>query len=221
MLSLLCWDIVQSEVGGVGGHNLNLMSLDSNTHLDKSGSLLRHFTSYPTPHSSGVNVFNQDLSICDGVVVNAYVLPPISLIFLCCASFNRKSCCHISGSRAFSVTNLVANTKCYGSTKGIVSETFVRMTFNPLPSEVLCQCHLLGIRGRFLLARHIKLPLVTFPLLFSSCFSLYLWSQDCLLLQSPVHVVRISMTVIFVFVNIVGISVGMLCRTFQGSLRPQ
>ena len=70
------------------GHNLDLMSLDSNTHLDKSGSLLHHFTSYPTPHSSGVNVFNQDLSIGDGVVVNAYVFPPISLIFLCCVSFN-------------------------------------------------------------------------------------------------------------------------------------
>lgn len=81
MLSPLCWNMVQSEFAGVGGHNLDLMALDSNTHLDKSGSLLRHFTPYPTPLSPGVNVFNQDLSICDCVVVNAYVFPPISLIF--------------------------------------------------------------------------------------------------------------------------------------------
>ena len=39
MLSPLCWDMVQSEFNGVGGHNLDLMLLDSNTHRNKSGSL--------------------------------------------------------------------------------------------------------------------------------------------------------------------------------------
>ena len=35
---------------------------------------------YPTPNSSRVNVFNQDLSVCDGVRVNAFVFSPFSVI---------------------------------------------------------------------------------------------------------------------------------------------
>ena len=71
---------LQSEFGGLEGHNLDLVSLDSNTQRDKSGNPLHHFTTHPTPNSSGVNVFNQDLSLCDGVKVNAYVFPPFCLI---------------------------------------------------------------------------------------------------------------------------------------------
>ena len=56
------------------------MSLDSNVQRDWRGNSLKHFTPYPTPESSGVNVFNQDLSVCDGNRVNAYVFPPFSLI---------------------------------------------------------------------------------------------------------------------------------------------
>ena len=56
------------------------MSLDSNAQCDGKGNPLRHFTPYPTPGSSGVNVFNQDLSVCDGNHVNAYVFPRFSLI---------------------------------------------------------------------------------------------------------------------------------------------
>ena len=41
---------------------------------------LKHFTPYPTPGSSDVNVFNQDLSVCDDNRVNTYVFPPFSLI---------------------------------------------------------------------------------------------------------------------------------------------
>ena len=49
---------------------------------DWRGNPLKHFTPYPTPESSGVNVFNQDLSVCDGNRVNAHVFPPFSLIGL-------------------------------------------------------------------------------------------------------------------------------------------
>ena len=75
MLSSSCWDFVQFEFGGVEGRNLDLMSLDSNTQRDKSGN-----PPHPTPNSSGVNVFNQFLSLCDGFRVNAYVFRPFCLI---------------------------------------------------------------------------------------------------------------------------------------------
>ena len=80
MLSPTSWDLVQRHFGGANGHDLDLMSLDSNAQCDGKGNPLRHFTPYPTPGSSGVNVFNQDLSVCDGTHVNAYVFPPFSLI---------------------------------------------------------------------------------------------------------------------------------------------
>ena len=80
MLSPTSWDLVQRHFGGANGHDLDLMSLDSNAQCDGKGNPLRHFTPYPTPGSSGVNVFNQDLSVCDGNHVNAYVFPRFSLI---------------------------------------------------------------------------------------------------------------------------------------------
>jgi len=78
MVSSLCWDVVQSEFGDVEG--VDRVSLDSNTQWDKSGNPLRHFTPHPTPNSLGGNVFNQDISLCDGVGVNAYVFRPFCLI---------------------------------------------------------------------------------------------------------------------------------------------
>ena len=81
MLSPRCWQIVQAEFGGEKGHTLDLMALDSNVMRDRLGRPLKHFTPYPTPGSAGVNVFNQDLRDCDGVMVNAYVFPPFALIF--------------------------------------------------------------------------------------------------------------------------------------------
>lgn len=80
MLSKVCWEMVQKEIGGLCGHSLDLMSLDSNVQFDLQGRPLQHFTPYQTPGSAGVNVFNQDLTSCDGVVVNAYVFPPFSMI---------------------------------------------------------------------------------------------------------------------------------------------
>ncbi|KAL9985691.1 hypothetical protein ACROYT_G008124 [Oculina patagonica] len=71
MLSPRCWQIVQAEFGGERGHTLDLMALDSNVMRDKLGRPLKHFTPYPTPGSAGINVFNQDLRECDGIVINA------------------------------------------------------------------------------------------------------------------------------------------------------
>ena len=82
MLSPKSWEVVQRRFGGVNGHDLDLMSLDSNVQRDWQGNPLKQFTPYPTPGSSGVNVFNQDLSGCDGNRVNAYVFPPFSLFGL-------------------------------------------------------------------------------------------------------------------------------------------
>ena len=78
MLSEPCWDMIEAEFGGLSGHNLDLMALDSNAQCDRQGSPLPHFTPYPTPGSAGVNVFNQDLTGCDGVTVNPYASPPPS-----------------------------------------------------------------------------------------------------------------------------------------------
>jgi len=80
MLSPKSWEIVQRYFGDTNGHDLDLMSLDSNAQHDKQGNPLRHFTPYHTPKSSGVNVFNQDLSVCDGNRVNAYVFLSFSLV---------------------------------------------------------------------------------------------------------------------------------------------
>ena len=65
---------------GPSGHNLDLMSLDSNVQRDRFGESLPHFTLYPTPGSVGVDVFSQNLQHCDGMEVNAYVFLPFGLI---------------------------------------------------------------------------------------------------------------------------------------------
>ncbi|KAJ8320168.1 hypothetical protein KUTeg_001755, partial [Tegillarca granosa] len=55
---------------------LVLMALDSNSMKDRCGNKLRHFTPYPSPLSSGVDMFSQDLY----GEVNPYVFPPFHLI---------------------------------------------------------------------------------------------------------------------------------------------
>jgi len=80
MLSPKSWEIVQRYFGGTNCHDLDLMSLDSNAQRDKQGNPLRQCTPYPSPKSSGDNVFNQDLSVCEGDLVNAYVFLPFSLV---------------------------------------------------------------------------------------------------------------------------------------------
>lgn len=59
------------------------MALDSDAQLGHSGSPLPHFPPFPTPDSTGVSVFTQDMSPYE----NAYVFPPL-LRFLDAASFS-------------------------------------------------------------------------------------------------------------------------------------
>lgn len=80
MLSPEFWSRVQQHFGGETGHTFDLMALDSNAMRDADGFPLPHFTPFPTPGSSGVNVFCQDLSRFDGISENAYVFPPFALI---------------------------------------------------------------------------------------------------------------------------------------------
>ena len=55
------WQVIEAEFGGVDGHSVNLMALDSNTHHDRLGNPLPHFTAEPSPASAGINLFAQDL----------------------------------------------------------------------------------------------------------------------------------------------------------------
>ncbi len=75
-LSPMAWSRVEERFGGEKGHTLDLMALDSNAMLDREGKPLRHFTPYPTPKSSGVNVFSQEISAAE----NCYVFPPFKMV---------------------------------------------------------------------------------------------------------------------------------------------
>ena len=68
MLSCQAWQAVEDAFGP---HTADLMSRSA------SGALLKHYTPYPTPKSSGVNLFAQNIS----EDVNPYVFPPFNLIF--------------------------------------------------------------------------------------------------------------------------------------------
>ena len=57
-----------------GPHSVDLLALDSNIPLNAQGHPLKHFTSWPTEDSAGVNVFSQTLHHLD----NAYVFPPLA-----------------------------------------------------------------------------------------------------------------------------------------------
>lgn len=57
-------------------HTFDLMALDSNAIRSAGGSRLKHFTPGPSPHTAGVNVFSQDISL----ELNPYVFPPISMV---------------------------------------------------------------------------------------------------------------------------------------------
>jgi len=74
------WEVVQNHFGGYNGHSIDLMALDSNTMTDLEGRRLPHFTPQPSPESSGVNVFAQDLSVGVPLLERPYVFPPVSLV---------------------------------------------------------------------------------------------------------------------------------------------
>ena len=73
------WDVVQREFGGTQGHTIDLMALDSNVMTDLSGVPLSHLTPHPSPVSSGVNLFAQDLSSDAPFMEHPYIFPPIVL----------------------------------------------------------------------------------------------------------------------------------------------
>jgi len=83
-LSEHLWSLLQEHprFGGPSGHSIDLMALDSNAQAGNDGTPLPHFTPYPTPGSSGVDLFAQDLSNSRGNprLQNSYVFPPIILI---------------------------------------------------------------------------------------------------------------------------------------------
>lgn len=65
--------IGQREFGG------DLMALDSNAMRDAHGNPLHHFTPIPSPGSSGVNLFVQDLVSHGVLMTRTYVFPPMAL----------------------------------------------------------------------------------------------------------------------------------------------
>ena len=68
-LSTVVWALVQLNFGL---HTFDLTSLDSNCSRGRDGNFLPHYSPWPTPNSSGTNVFAQ--LIPSGH--NIYVFPP-------------------------------------------------------------------------------------------------------------------------------------------------
>ena len=73
------WSLVEQTFGGTSGHSFDLMALDSNAVIGWSGSLLPHFTPFPSPDSQGVNLFSQNLLETEDMS-NPYVFPPFGLV---------------------------------------------------------------------------------------------------------------------------------------------
>ena len=87
-LSSKKWRLVEDEFGGASGHTLDFMALDSNARVGWNGETLPHSTPFPSPGSSGVNFFPQDILDSKFSMSNPYVFPPFNLIgpvvrFLC------------------------------------------------------------------------------------------------------------------------------------------
>jgi hypothetical protein len=80
MLSLKAWHLVDHHFGGEFGHRFDLMALDSNAQRDRDGHSLPHFTPFPSPNSSGINLFCQDFCVRGLPMDNPYVFPPFGLI---------------------------------------------------------------------------------------------------------------------------------------------
>ena len=72
MLAPEPWETI---VNLFGPRTIDLMALDSNAQVGRSGSPLPHFTPFPTPGSRGVNVLAQDIAPQE----NAHVFPPFVL----------------------------------------------------------------------------------------------------------------------------------------------
>ena len=70
------WQVVQQHFSGLHGHTFNVKAVDSNAMLDLQGNCLPHFTQTPPPHLSGVDLFAQELSPVDPLLIYPYVSPP-------------------------------------------------------------------------------------------------------------------------------------------------
>ena len=73
MLAPKCWEIIERLFGL---HTVDLMALDCNVQVGRSGLPLPHFTPFATPASSGINAFAQAIRPLE----NVYVFPPFVLI---------------------------------------------------------------------------------------------------------------------------------------------
>ncbi len=73
MLSPTQWSFLEQKFGP---HTFDMMSLDSNAMKDKNGHVLPHYTPWPLPDSSGVNVLSQVLSDTE----NYYCFPPFCMV---------------------------------------------------------------------------------------------------------------------------------------------
>ena len=80
MLSQQAWSRIQERFGGRSGHSIDLMALDSNAQRGQSGEVLPHFTPFPAPKSTGVNMFAQSIGTPSMLWHNPYIFPPFNLI---------------------------------------------------------------------------------------------------------------------------------------------
>ena len=93
-LTLPLWQKIQQNCGGPLGHSCDLMALDSNAMTDLAGCPLPHFTPYPSPKSSGVNLFAQHLPSFGPLMRCPYAFPPTFLVgaLLRFLASQRQSC---------------------------------------------------------------------------------------------------------------------------------
>ena len=73
------WDLVDRTFGGEDGHSVDLITLDSNAMLRKTGVPLPHLSPHPSPKSKGTNFVCQNLREMD-CSSNPYVFPPFGLV---------------------------------------------------------------------------------------------------------------------------------------------
>ena len=83
-LSDCLWQIVQREFGCGDGHSYDLFALYSNAMRDAHGNPLLHFTLIPSPGSSGINLFTQDLVTHGVLMTRPYVFPRALRWYLTC-----------------------------------------------------------------------------------------------------------------------------------------
>ena len=74
------WRLIQHQFRG-REDTCDLTGLNSNAmHDHLIGNSLPHFTPYPSPGTSGVNLFAQDLSRYSSTMQRPYVFPPLVLV---------------------------------------------------------------------------------------------------------------------------------------------